>query len=198
MTTAICYDIWQVRWWGFGDGVGETETTIKLLAGLIFVLLSIATNRTTSLYYKFYENVGLMFGIPWYLLFCDFISNIVVNITITLFSYLFLCESEDYTDLVLNAFALQFVAEIDDMLNTFDSDEDVVLNADLRAFWKGDCVVPRQITYQWRDFVGVLWAPFGILQSIITGCKSLLSVFINKKHKSVLLFRQKRLKRKDT
>eukprot|EP00483_Globobulimina_turgida_P013201 UN13225 len=157
-----------------------------MLSGGVFVLLSIATNRTTQLYYIFYQRIGLMFSIPWYLLWCDFLSNIFVSITITLVSYLFLIQSESYTDLVLNAFALQFVAEIDDMVNTFDSDEEVVLQADLRAFYNTDCAVPRKISYTWREFIGVLWSPFGIFLSIWTGFKAVSSVFIAQRHKLAL------------
>ena len=74
------------------------------------------------------------------------------------------------------------MSEIDDMVNTFDSDEDVVIQADLRAFYRADCVVRRKITYKWREFGRLLWSPFVIFESIWYGFKSLGSVFILQKH----------------
>eukprot|EP01083_Nonionella_stella_P070805 189651_1 len=185
LTSAICYEIFQGVPFGFDDGVEGDELVIKILSGGVFVLLSIGTNRTTKMYLQFYEEIGCMFALPWFILFADFLSNIVIPIVITLVSYLFLATSESFTDLVLNSFALTFVAEIDDMVNTFDSDEEIVLQADLRAFYKTDCAVPRRIIYTWRHLAGVLWSPLGIFQSIRTAFLALKSVFISQKHKAL-------------
>ena len=186
LTIAICYDLWDGWPFGFEDGAVNHELATKMLSATVFILLSIQTNRTTGLYFRFYEKIGLMFKLPWYLLICDFISNIIISVVITLFSYMFLVQSESYSDLVLNSFALTFVAQIDDMVNTFDSDEEVVITQDLRAFWRTDCVVPRKITYQFGDFGGLLWSPFVILESMWTGAKALRSVFIKQKHATML------------
>ena len=90
LTIAICWDIWTGYAFGYEDGLNDYEISVQFISVAVFILLSIQTNRTTSLYFKFYEKIGIMFCLPWYLLICDFLSNIVVSIVITLFSYLFL------------------------------------------------------------------------------------------------------------
>lgn len=187
LTVAMCYDI--LDGWPFVEALekqSEYTASVIYVSILVFILLSISTNRTTSLFFDFYENIGIAFHIPWYFIICDFLSNIVISTTITLFSFLFLLTSESYTDLVLNAFALTFVSEIDDFVNTFESDEDYLLQTDLRAFLKTDCSVPRVIEYKYSDFIQFLWSPFGIFISIWTGIKSFITLFVVKKHRNIL------------
>eukprot|EP01084_Bolivina_argentea_P282099 482802_1 len=53
----------------------------------------------------------------------------------SLCSFFFLIQSETIIDVVLNAFALTFIIELDDMANIFESDEDYVILADMKKWY---------------------------------------------------------------
>eukprot|EP01084_Bolivina_argentea_P118881 210872_1 len=107
------------------------------------------------------------FDIPWFLIVADFMLNVLIPIIITLMSLFLLTASETYLDLVLNAFALTFIAEIDDMLNVFESDEQDIIQCELELFVNYDGNHPdstskRKIILKKSSFYTILMIPFTI------------------------------------
>ena len=190
-TAAIIYDVtlmYEETSLAELCGTGELYANIVLVMSImVFIFLSISTNRTTAQFRAFYEHLGVVYRVPWFLVICDFMSNVVVSIVVTFISFFFLLTSESCTDLVLNAFALTFVNELDDAIAvSFDSDEDFLLAADLRMFLKSDCAVPRDVRYGIRDFIGLLYSPFKLGHSIFIAGMAFIRLFILRKHRNSL------------
>ena len=188
---AIVYDVsllYEEEPLGDRFGSGELyENIVLAMSVMVFVFLSISTNRTTAQFRAFYEHIGAAYRVPWLLVICDFLSNVVVSIVVTFISFFFLLTSESCTDLVLNAFALTFVNELDDAIAaSFDSDEAFLLAADLRAFLKTDCVVPRAIEYRARDLLGLLVTPFKLAHSVFIAGGAAVKLFVLRRHRNML------------
>merc|ERR1711933_546862 len=152
---------------------------------LAFCYISYSTNGTAKLFASFYKDIYLVYDIPWFLVFCDFFSNIICAMYICLLSLFFLIQSGSYGDLVLNSFALTFLVEIDDMVNIYDSDEEVVIIQDLREFIKTNCKSPREIHYKGTDFLQVLGSPAMILHTMWIFFQQFYQLFIKRVHKKI-------------
>eukprot|EP01084_Bolivina_argentea_P132136 233171_1 len=100
LTIAITINVYRNFKSSFIDG--EIDIFLIVASVLVFCYISFSTNGTAKLFVRFYKDIDLVYNIPWFLLFCDFISNIVIAIYICLVSLLFLLESSSYAELVLN------------------------------------------------------------------------------------------------
>eukprot|EP01083_Nonionella_stella_P230089 813735_1 len=114
----------------------DFDVFVTICSLLVFGLISTFAHSTANAFIKFYRNVYYAYDVPWFFVVCDFISNMVMSSYICAISLFLLMQSETYSDLVLNAFALTFLIEIDDMINVFESDEDAIVISDLRRFEK--------------------------------------------------------------
>ena len=191
LTVAIIYDVallYEEESLMERCGTGEMyENIVLAISVMVFVFLSISTNRTTAQFRAFYEHIGAAYRVPWLLVICDFLSNVAVSIVVTFISFFFLLTSESCTDLVLNAFALTFVNELDDAIAvSFDSDEQFLLAADLRAFLKSDCAVPREVAYRIRDLRGLLLTPFKLAHSVFIAGGAFVKLFVLRRHRNML------------
>ena len=65
---------------------------------LVLIFLSNITKKTVLNFVTFYENISLVFKILMFLMVCDFISNVIVAIIITLVSFFLLSISESFAD----------------------------------------------------------------------------------------------------
>ena len=133
-----------------------------------------------SLFRDWYRYLPLGYDVPYTMVLFDYISNVLLEAYISLISVLFLAQSPDLTELVLNAFALNFIVRIDDIINVFDQDEEVVVMADLRAFSRSNCESPRVIHYRFFDYFGVLLVPIRIFQVIYTMFEQCWTLLIKK------------------
>merc|ERR1712039_984019 len=114
---------------------------------MTFCFLTYTTWNSVSLFSAWYRYLPLGYQVPFTIVFFDYISNVLLEAYICLLSLLFLAQSPDLTELVLNAFALNFIVRIDDIINVFDADEEVVIMADLRAFEANNCEAPRVVNW---------------------------------------------------
>lgn len=162
--------------------LNQNNYFIVFCSVLVFCFISYSTNGTAKLFSQFYKDIGLAYDLPYFLVFCDFISNIVIALYVCFISLFFLIQSPNYGELVLNSFALTFLIEIDDIINIFDSDEEVIIIADLREFVKSNCESPRAIHYQITDFFEVLLSPFKIFLTLMIFFQQFYKLFIKRQH----------------
>lgn len=109
-------------------------------------------------------------------------SNVFCEAYLTLISVIFLAQSPDLTEMVLNAFALNFIVRVDDIINVFDSDEEVMIMQDLRAFDKSNCITPRDIRFRAYDYLAVLLVPMRIFEILYVLVEQLYLLLLTKKY----------------
>merc|ERR1719474_655014 len=80
----------------------------------------------------------------------------------------FLLSSESYESVVLNSIALTFIMELDDIINIYESDEEVLIVDDLDHFQKAKYKGPVRVHYKLRDFAIILLSPFFLLHMMFT------------------------------
>ena len=179
LTVAITIDVGL----SFDDVTHQDNYLIIASSILAFCFISYSTNGTAKLFRKFYHDINLAYDLPWFLVFCDYFSNVIIAMYICLLSLFFLLQSPSYTELVLNAFALTFLVEIDDMINIFDSDEEVVIIQDLRSFIKTNCQTPRKVDYTILSFIEVLLSPLKVLETVWIFFQQFWKLFVVRHHK---------------
>mmetsp|Transcript_96578 Transcript_96578/g.118340 ORF Transcript_96578/g.118340 Transcript_96578/m.118340 type:complete len:610 (-) Transcript_96578:57-1886(-) len=191
ITLCIALTVNVVRNWDpdllrLGSKGGRENTQdflIFLIAGVVFSFLSLTTSKTIGLYLDFYSHLYLGFEAPWYFVICDYISNVIITIYITIIGFFYLTQSPDYGELVLNSFALQFVYEIDDIINIFENDENEVIKTELQAFVRSRYQVPRKYNVRIWKFWPILLSPVWIFQSLWWAIKGFGIMFIFARHK---------------
>eukprot|EP01084_Bolivina_argentea_P245856 411537_1 len=182
LTTVLLIDIVN----NIDSTLEQDDNGIIVISVLIFLCLAQLSLTTINSFGEFYgDKVGVLFDIPWFLIFSDFLLNVIIPIVITLISFFLLCGSETYLDLVLNAFALTFISEIDDMLNVFESDEDQIIETELKLFanYKGTnpyCKTKRKITVPKMSFLNLLLLPFTCLVMIYRFVVIVFTIFCKK------------------
>ena len=191
LTVALSHYVYM-RW----ELIWEQDDPLIITTSIMaFCFISYSTNGTMNLFRRFYKDIGLAYELPLFLLVCDYVSNIVLASYICCLSLFFLLQTQDYEDLVLNSMALTFIIELDDVINIYDSDEEVVIMADLRSFAKTNCESPRKIQYWARDFGGILFAPMLVLYTFWVVVEQFYKLFIKRGHRMRMHYRKEMMKR---
>eukprot|EP01084_Bolivina_argentea_P092539 166468_1 len=131
----------------------DPDPMIMIIAVLVFSFISHTYLATVDCFYKFYIHMHYVCYIPWGIIILDFISNILIGLTICMISFFYLLQSDTISDAVLNSFALTFIIELDDIANYFEKDEDALMEADwdnlklgpISGDWNGE-IKKRSIT----------------------------------------------------
>eukprot|EP01084_Bolivina_argentea_P279110 477120_1 len=171
----------------------QDDPIIFVLSVLVFLCLGELSFTTMNSYSTFYRKSSFLFKIPYFLKCSDFMLNVILPITVTLISFFLLSSSDTYLDLVLNAFALTFIVEIDDMLNVFESDEDNLIESELKIFMNYNQTNPygkskRVITYQNKAFFKIVQIPFTFIKSIYFCFYYFFEFFIKKEDQNQTLY----------
>lgn len=117
-------DSWDI------EGMFDNDIMIITISFVSFAFISYTTLWTVIKYFEFYNNAESVMKVSLLISFLDFVSNIMIGVTISVVSFFYLLQSESITDVVLNSFALTFIMELDDIANLFESDEDVLMEND--------------------------------------------------------------------
>eukprot|EP01083_Nonionella_stella_P283114 963537_1 len=108
----------------------DTDDIIIAISIFAFSCISFSYLFTVKKFLQFYISMQEVCIVSWIIIFFDFIANIVIGFIICASSLFFLLQSETVIDAVLNSFALIFVTELDDAINLFEADEDVLMEND--------------------------------------------------------------------
>eukprot|EP01084_Bolivina_argentea_P132137 233172_1 len=146
---------------------GDIDNVIKIIISLlVFSLLSYKHNFTVTAYCWFYEWANYYYEIPIFLKYSDFVSNIILGYIVTFLSFFFLATSETFSDLVLNSFALTFITEIDDMVNVYEADPEILIEEDIAEYRNNLYQNRIKVEYKYADFMPLGSAPFGTIISL--------------------------------
>eukprot|EP01084_Bolivina_argentea_P259149 437169_1 len=112
------------------DAMFDNDTMIIIISFFVFSFISFSYGFTVYKFMQFYDNMLKINKISLWIIIFDFISNIAVGFVICFVSFAYLLQSPSIGDVVLNAFAITFIIELDDLANLFESDEDELLHTD--------------------------------------------------------------------
>merc|ERR1719242_1687562 len=180
---------------GWDDIKTQKNPLVIVCSVLAFCFISYSTQGTGRLFRRFYKDIGLAYDLPLFMMLCDYISNVLISWYICCLSLFFLLQTDGLEDLVLNSMALTFIIELDDVINIFDSDEEVVIIADLTKFAETNCESPRKIQYKAKHFVGVLFAPIIVVGNLHLVVEQFYKLFLRKGHRKRMQHRQQMMKR---
>eukprot|EP01084_Bolivina_argentea_P086802 156857_1 len=108
----------------------ENDRIIMVVSFMVFSFLSYLQFWSFNIFFDFYHNMQHLCDISMWIVVADFASNVVVGSFICIMSFFYVLQSETISDAILNSFALTFVSELDDMINVFESDDDVLIEKD--------------------------------------------------------------------
>ena len=130
--------MWSNKYSSFEDFVQKIKSFEYQFEDTLIVIISIFTfafilqrlRKTIESFKQFYSNMKEVCIIPKVIIALDFTSNIIVGTFMAIVTPFFLLQSEDIQTVVLNSFALTFFIELDDLANTYESDEPFLLQED--------------------------------------------------------------------
>ena len=95
--------------WNWPDLSDYKQAVMVGVSLFVLIFLSNLTKKTITNFISFYRDINLVFKVPATLLICDFISNVVVAVVITLVSFFLLSDSENFAEIGLYFLVFFFV-----------------------------------------------------------------------------------------